>query len=105
VKVQLSPCSTNKALRHEDVWGSECIDPRILDLARSYRSASRPGCFTPGERGPGTHWIGGWVDPRTSLDDVERRTILHLPELELRALGRPPYPAAIPSALSRLPES
>jgi hypothetical protein len=27
-------------------------------------SASRPGNFTPGERVPGTHWIGGWVDPR-----------------------------------------
>jgi hypothetical protein len=27
-------------------------------------SASRPGHFTPRERAPGTHWIGGWVDPR-----------------------------------------
>jgi hypothetical protein len=27
-------------------------------------SASRPGSFTPRERAPGTHWIGGWVDPR-----------------------------------------
>jgi hypothetical protein len=26
-------------------------------------SASRPGRFTPGEIAPGTHWIGGWVDP------------------------------------------
>jgi hypothetical protein len=31
-------------------------------------SASRAGRFTPGERAPGTHWIGGWVDPRASLD-------------------------------------
>jgi hypothetical protein len=31
-------------------------------------SALRPGRFTPGERAPGTHWIGGWVDPRTELD-------------------------------------
>jgi hypothetical protein len=23
---------------------------------------------TPGERAPGTHWIGGWVDPRVDLD-------------------------------------
>jgi hypothetical protein len=23
--------------------------------------ASRPCSFTPGERAPGTHWIGGWV--------------------------------------------
>jgi hypothetical protein len=24
--------------------------------------------FTPGERTPGTHWTGGWVDPRAGLD-------------------------------------
>jgi hypothetical protein len=36
-------------------------------------SASRPGRFTPGEGAPGTHWIGGWVEPRNSLDDVEKR--------------------------------
>jgi len=27
-------------------------------------SASRPRHFTPRERAPGTHWIGGWVGPR-----------------------------------------
>jgi hypothetical protein len=37
-----------------------------------------------GERGPGTHWIGGWVGPRTSLDDVEKRKCLPLLGLELR---------------------
>jgi len=26
-------------------------------------SASHPGHFTRGERAPGTHWTGGWVDP------------------------------------------
>jgi hypothetical protein len=35
-------------------------------------SASRPGRFTPGKEPPGTHCIGGWVDPRTSLDDMEK---------------------------------
>jgi hypothetical protein len=45
-------------------------------------SASRADRFTPGERGPGTHWIG-WVGPRTGLDDVEKRKILTLPGLEL----------------------
>jgi hypothetical protein len=25
-------------------------------------SASRPDRITPGERNPGTHWIGGWSD-------------------------------------------
>jgi hypothetical protein len=52
-------------------------------------SASRPSRFTPGEIAPGTRWIGGWVGPRTGLDDVEERKILPLPELELRPLGRP----------------
>jgi hypothetical protein len=34
-------------------------------------STSRPGRFTPGERVPGTHWIGGLVGPRAGLDVVE----------------------------------
>jgi hypothetical protein len=38
---------------------------------------------------PGTHWIGGCVDPRADLDDVEKRKFLTLPGLELRPLGRP----------------
>jgi hypothetical protein len=33
-------------------------------------SALRPGRFTPGEGAPGTHWVGGWVGPRTGLDDL-----------------------------------
>jgi hypothetical protein len=52
-------------------------------------SASRLGRFTPGERAPGTHWIGGWVGPRTGPDVVKVRKILVLPGLELRPLGRP----------------
>jgi hypothetical protein len=51
-------------------------------------SASRLGCLTPGGRAPGTHWLGGWVDPRSGLDDVERRKILPLPGLQLQPLGR-----------------
>jgi hypothetical protein len=52
-------------------------------------SASRPGRFTPEERAPGIHWIGGWVCPRAGLDDVEKRKFLTLPVLELRPLRRP----------------
>jgi hypothetical protein len=52
-------------------------------------SASRPFCFTPGERATGTNWIGGWVDPRAGLDDMGKRKFITLPELELRPLGRP----------------
>jgi hypothetical protein len=41
------------------------------------RSASRPCRLTPG-----THWIGGWVDPRAGLDDLEKRKLLTLRGLE-----------------------
>jgi hypothetical protein len=43
--------------------------------------ASRLCLSTPGERAPGTHWIGGWVGPRTGLDDVEKRKFLTFPGL------------------------
>jgi hypothetical protein len=40
-------------------------------------SASRPGrAFPPGERAPSTHFIGGWVGPRASLDAEARRKFL-----------------------------
>jgi hypothetical protein len=35
--------------------------------------ASRPGLFTSGEIASGTRWIGGWVDPRAGLDDLEKK--------------------------------
>jgi hypothetical protein len=33
--------------------------------------SSCPGCFTPGERVPSTHWIG-LAGPRAGLDDTEK---------------------------------
>jgi hypothetical protein len=61
----------------------------ILDLGTSWRwVASCPVRFTPGETLPGTHPTGGWVGPRTGLDDVEKRKFLPLPGLELRPLCR-----------------
>jgi hypothetical protein len=35
-------------------------------------SASRPCRFTLGEKAPGTHFIGGCMDPRAGLDDMEK---------------------------------
>jgi hypothetical protein len=32
-------------------------------------------CFTPEEITPSTHWRGGWMDPRVSLDTLERGKI------------------------------
>jgi hypothetical protein len=57
----------------------------ILDLGIRRRwSASRPIRFIPGERAPGTHWIGGWVDPKAGLNAVdvtELWPLLHPPML------------------------
>jgi hypothetical protein len=91
VKVKLSLCLTNLALRHEGVWGSWCIDPHFLDLSTSWRwmVSFTPLPLYPSERAPGTHWIGGWVGPRAGLDYVEKRKFLTLPGLELRPLSRP----------------
>jgi hypothetical protein len=50
-------------------------------------SASHLCRFTPGKRAHGTHWIKGWVGPRTGPDDVKRGKILPLSGLELRLLG------------------
>jgi hypothetical protein len=73
------------------MWGSGCIDPRILNFSTSWRWVAS---FTPWVlyllgKSPVVHWIGGWVGPRTGVDDVEKRKILPLPGLELWQLGRP----------------
>jgi hypothetical protein len=75
LKVKLSLC----LIKHHAMktyWGSRGIAPRILDLGTRWRwSASRPGCFIPRKRAPGTHWIGGWVGPRDVQDTVVKRKI------------------------------
>jgi hypothetical protein len=61
------------------VYGSGCIDSRFLTsaLVGGKWSASRPGRFTPrGKSPPGTIWIGDWVGPQASLDNVEKRKFL-----------------------------
>jgi hypothetical protein len=67
-------------------YGGVDVEIHILTsvLAGGEWLASHPGRFTPGERAPGTHWIGGWMNPRAGLDDVEKRKFMNLPELELR---------------------
>jgi hypothetical protein len=47
-------------------------------------SASRPCRCTPG-----THCIGGLMDSRAGLDDLEKRKFLTLQGLELRPFSRP----------------
>jgi hypothetical protein len=54
--------------------------------------ASRPCRFTPG-----TYFIGGWVDPRASLDDMEKWKFFILKGLELP----PPLPTVVQPIASR----
>jgi hypothetical protein len=55
-------------------------------LRASEWSASLPGRFIPRKGASGTHWIGGWVNPRAGLDVVANRKIfLCLLEMELRS--------------------
>jgi hypothetical protein len=58
-----------KAYGRVDVWIHILLTSA---LAGGEWSASRPCRFTLGERAPGTHLIGGWVDPRAGLDDMEK---------------------------------
>jgi hypothetical protein len=50
------------------------IDPHFLDLGTSWRRvvSFTPLPLYPRERAPGIHFIGGWVDPRAGLDDMEK---------------------------------
>jgi hypothetical protein len=41
--------------------------------------------------GAGTHWTGGWVGLISVLEEVEKRKILPLLELELRPFSRSAY--------------
>jgi hypothetical protein len=50
-------------------------------------SASRPASYTPRERVPGTHWIGGWVSHFTHTDPYPSKTqhnITHYREMCLK---------------------
>jgi hypothetical protein len=70
---------------------SGCEDPHFLDLGISWRwvVSFTPQPLYPQGKIPGTHWIGGWVDPRAGMDDVKKRKFLTLLEHELRSLGCP----------------
>jgi hypothetical protein len=65
-------------MKHYAMKAHEAVDVQIhifLTSALVGRdwSASRSGNFTPGERDPGTHRRGDWVDLRAGLDDLEKR--------------------------------
>jgi hypothetical protein len=77
VNVKVSLCF-NRAPRHEGVlgeWRYRSTHSLTSALDGGEWSTSRPGRFTPKERAPGTHWIGGWMGPRTVLDAVVKKKI------------------------------
>jgi hypothetical protein len=60
-----------------------------IHICLTLAPVSLPPPPPPGERVPYIHWIGGWEDPRASLDNMEKLKFLALSGLELRSLGRP----------------
>jgi hypothetical protein len=77
-KVNLSLCFFNWAPSHEGI-----LREYMYSFIHSLTSAvdggewlvSCPGRFTPRERAPGIHCIGGWVGSRIGLDAVAKRKI------------------------------
>jgi hypothetical protein len=61
-------------------------------------STSRLGRFTPGERAPSSHWIGGWWAPEP-VWTLWSREISYNAGIRTRAV----QPIAIPTEVSRLP--
>jgi hypothetical protein len=65
-------------------FGGVEVELSAVDVGQ--QSASHLDRFVPGERGPGSHYIAGWVGPRTCLNAVvKRKESLPLPEIELRS--------------------
>jgi hypothetical protein len=65
----------NWAPRHEGVLGEWRYRSMHPWLDGGEWSASRPGLFTPRERGPVARWIRGWMGPRAGLDTVVKRNL------------------------------
>jgi hypothetical protein len=74
--VSIRVLEMKKALCLEAVRRSGSIAPpfKTSALDGGEWSVSHPGLFTPRERDPDSHWIGGWMGPRTGLDDMEKTT-------------------------------
>jgi hypothetical protein len=70
-------------------YGEAMYRSRNLDLGTSWSDQAHvPVALSATKFPPCAHWIGGWVGPRTGMDDVERTEKSTLPGFELRSLGR-----------------
>jgi len=63
---QICPCAEPSTTPWRRM-GSGGIAPFFLNVGTRWKWVVS---FTPGERAPGVHRIGGWVDPRIALDAV-----------------------------------
>jgi hypothetical protein len=61
-----TPCTT--PWRYTGEWSTA---PPFLTLGLGGGKHQAPASLKPGAEPPGTHWIGGWIGPRDSLDAVE----------------------------------
>jgi hypothetical protein len=61
--------------RHIGEWRYSSMHSLTSTLDGGDWSAPRLDRFTPRERAPSTHWIGGWVSPKAVLDTVVKRKI------------------------------
>jgi hypothetical protein len=78
-KVMLSLCLITQFAKktYEGMKGGIALPFLTTDLDGGNGSASQPGYFTPGERAHSTHCIGGWLDPRASLEAMEKTKIFY----------------------------
>jgi len=76
IKVEFSWCLT-KCYAMYVYWGIGYIAPRNLNLSIRWMlvSLSCPSCSTVRVGTTDTHWTGGWVGPRASVDILVRRKI------------------------------
>jgi hypothetical protein len=70
-----------------------------------YRFSFTSRLLYPRGRAAGTHWIGGGVDPRAGLDDLEKRKFLTLSGLELQPSVAQPVASRYPGYSTRVLES
>jgi hypothetical protein len=105
VKVILSLRLINETPRHEDVLGSGSLAPPFLtsSLYGCEWLGLRPCRFIPGVIATGTHYMGGWMGPRTGLNTVEK--IKCLVPAGNRTPAFQPHPVAIPISLKQITES
>jgi hypothetical protein len=70
---------------HKDVetWLHELLPSALVRIT----SASRLGRHALGEGIPGIHFIGYWVDSRTSLDAVARRKCVPMAGIESQSFS------------------